>query len=498
MFRAKYLLVAILLFAITAHGQVSIDLNASKYDSKSIIRSNAGNNSFKIYESVRPFTLNEDLKQINFLSENTQIVLDLFPGHQYTGIISNISTDINSTLILAIIIDDFPLSYGFISTDSRGISFLRIHMPELNSSFEMYYRIETGRSFLAHIDNENQSAFVDGVSIFQNDDNFERRIDFGNVARGSNEVTTIDVMVVYTYNAEMWYDHWGGINNGLASMIADMNTIFGNSDTGVIFNLVFSGPVDFWETNNSSDDLIALRNPSDGIMNEVHFWRETHRADIVTLITDNFDTLGIGPLLRNLPGNPISGFNIVNTNGMALGTYPKVYGQAFGCHNHKENEYSPGPGIFDYSAGWRFQASRLYATYMCNTTGWPDHQTSSRIPYFSNPNIFYDSKSIGDTEHGDNARTIRETKHYVAAYSDLLNTPDAVAINISFSPNPVTDKLNITTSEPLTAVKLFDQQGRLLYEDSTSQINFQSYSEGVYFVYIETSEGRLTKKIIKH
>ena len=91
-----------------------------------------------------------------------------------------------------------------------------------------------------------------------------------------------------------------------------------------------------------------------------------------------------------------------------------------GLHHHKEQNYQPGPGLFSYSAGWRWTGSdeRKYCSLMTYESGvyFADGITHRRVPHLSDPHTTYLGTPSGDLVDGDNARTVREVKHVLAAY----------------------------------------------------------------------------------
>ena len=51
-----------------------------------------------------------------------------------------------------------------------------------------------------------------------------------------------------------------------------------------------------------------------------------------------------------------------------------------------------------------------------------DGQDHFRVAHFSNPAVNFQNVSTGDASDGDNARSIREIKHVIAAYKDKPDT----------------------------------------------------------------------------
>lgn len=74
---------------------------------------------------------------------------------------------------------------------------------------------------------------------------------------------------------------------------------------------------------------------------------------------------------------------------------------------------------------------------------------------------------------------------------------------ISVYPNPTKALLNIVSPEAIIeSVQLYDIQGRLVKERDvdglTASLSLEGYGASVYFVRIKTSDGSVTKQIVKH
>jgi hypothetical protein len=80
-----------------------------------------------------------------------------------------------------------------------------------------------------------------------------------------------------------------------------------------------------------------------------------------------------------------------------------------------------------------------------------------------------------------------------------LSSDDFELINISLYPNPVKSTLSIAVpnSVQLNSVKLYNMIGQELKNTTTNKVDMSEFSAGVYLLELETSEGKLTKKVIK-
>jgi hypothetical protein len=92
-------------------------------------------------------------------------------------------------------------------------------------------------------------------------------------------------------------------------------------------------------------------------------------------------------------------------------------GHNMGCHHRKDQATQPGPGLFSYSAGWRWLGSDglRYCSIMSYQETWSGASVT-QVPYFSNPSVSYKGAPTGDAVNGDNSRTIREIKQVIAGY----------------------------------------------------------------------------------
>jgi len=72
---------------------------------------------------------------------------------------------------------------------------------------------------------------------------------------------------------------------------------------------------------------------------------------------------------------------------------------------------------------------------------------------------------------------------------------------ICIFPNPVNNYMNITSSENMVAVKIFNTVGQIVYNSvaygNSFQVNTQGYESGLYIVQIQTENGFETKKFMK-
>lgn len=221
-------------------------------------------------------------------------------------------------------------------------------------------------------------------------------------ASAVSPLTEIDVMVVYTYAAWQRWEQRGGIHAAMAQGLGAGQLILDNSRIDLRLRIVHSALVDIPESDCTSQINQLARD------REVRGLRQTYGADLVTLVSTNCD--GGAWLLQRWGGEPSSGFSVVGSADIHGATLIHELGHNLGAHHNKDQVPFPGPGIFSYSAAWLWHNGNLPScsvmSYSCGR--W--------LPYFSSPLVAHRGVPTGDAEHGDNARTIRETMGWVSGY----------------------------------------------------------------------------------
>ncbi len=94
-----------------------------------------------------------------------------------------------------------------------------------------------------------------------------------------------------------------------------------------------------------------------------------------------------------------------------------------------------------------------------------------------------------------------ETNTATSTFQTLSNVGFETDDSVRVFPNPTMNRINITASELIKTIQLFDAQGRLmstsLVNDLKSTFDVSSYSKGIYFLKVQTAKGIKTEKIIK-
>lgn len=411
----------------------------------------------------RAISLNPVMGDPSILSEKDTLTLNLFEDVVYTASIDRLTTNINGTFTVRARIDGYPLGYVLISTTGEQ-SLGSIRIPEKGERYLIQSAPDGQTHFLVDADAETIDALEDDPPLIPpkptkaEADEVEQLQE--TMADGPLDPANIDVMVAYTPAARLWAGGVSGMANVIAQAMSNAQLALDNSGTVLTMTLVHSDEVDYTESGSSSTDLTRLRITNDGYLDVVHTWRNQYGADLVALFTKIEDTGGISYLLTSTSGAPAYAFSISRVQQVGW-TYTHIHelGHNMGCHHHKEQNVQPGPGLFSYSAGWRWTGTDngKYCSLMTYESGqyFADGVTHTAVAHFSNPNINYAGVPTGHTADGDNARGVREIKHVVAAYRAVV--PPTTPPNPTASTNLCGDKTLTRSGSPPTGVTWYWQ-----------------------------------------
>ena len=386
------------------------------------------------FEEIRQVEINTLFLEDNakYLKKGDKVTLNLFEKQQVTSTIDRINLNVNGTLSIRSRLDDYPMGYLIMSV-TDGLVTASIRIPELNQRYSLKSHKSSGSSFLKKLDVSRMDILESGPDMIRE---FLPEMTPAQIQRleeaaqrDDNEIALVGVMVIYTPAAANWANtNESSIENSIAQAMEKAQLTLDNSNTLMEMELVYSSQVSYTESGSSHTDLYALTDGT-GVFAEVHDWRETYGADLVGFFTLVTDTGGLGWLLNNKFGLPGTGFSITRVQ-QASWTYTHIHemGHNMGAHHHKLQNVQPGPTIWHnwpenvWSAGWRWQGTnnQMYCDIMTYNNGiyFADGIDATKVPYFSNPDISVMGFATGHAIDGDNARTVREVRHVIAAYTE--------------------------------------------------------------------------------
>ena len=285
-----------------------------------------------------------------------------------------------------------------------------------------------------------------------------------------NENIRQDILIVYTQSACNAAGSCAQLEADITTSIAQMNQAYAESQIDLSMNVTSMRFINYADSGVSTGTALGqIRSTSDGIMDEVHGWRDEDGADLVGLIMD-----GTGCGTAYAPASPASAFNVTDESCM-LGN--RTLSHEIG-HNqgalHDRDQHSGGT-VGGYNYGFKrcsdgsdedFGAPyfRTVMSYSC--TG------ASRVGRYSNPNILFNGVPQGidpdiNAERGAfNARTLNESANYVAGFRDGAPlTPPAPPSGLSAS-SAGADSINLSWTDNS------DNESGFALERSTDNITF--------------------------
>ncbi len=323
-------------------------------------------------------------------------------------------------------------SYRKAATGDNGQHLLLYRNPDDEDIYPCGMDDELTRSEAAHMhhhDSHSQSHIHSAFDI---------------QSSGMEGSVPIDVLIVYTSNAETWAnENEGSIQLLIGEMINISQTVLDNSDAGIELRVVHTYNTSYEQSGDAETDLNRLTaSPSfdlgdeyQGYMENVHTMRNQYGADLVTLLaTESGGNIGgLAFLLNNSAGNANIGFSWNRVQQMTNSTtFIHEIGHNLGnahSRNQRRNAAGVFGGLFDYSTGWRFSGNSgtSYSTVMTYREA-PDRTSSTPILHFSNPEVLFDGSSTGSyndsSSPADNIRSMKYTRNIVSNYRPTqLNPP---------------------------------------------------------------------------
>lgn len=366
-----------------------------------------------------PIEINAKALQPGAVNVGDSILVEPASGVVFTIRVSKVATDINGTLSWTGEVAGHPNGYFLLSV-SEGQALGSIELPDESARYLLRYDTTLQRH-LAY------DALPGGWYALEDSPSPSPPPDVLNVSTTTAaplsdapaDNINLNIMVVYTPAARTWAGGVSGMNTVIAQAIARGQLAMDNTRIPITLRLVHAAEVSYTESEAASTDLNRLTSTSDGYLDNVHTLRTTYGADLVAFFEKINDTGGIGWLLGATNGAPSYAFSITRVQQASF-TYTTVHemGHNMGCHHRRNQSTQPGPGLYSYSAGWRWIGtnSGKYASIMSY-----EEDSYSRVAYWASPTNYYMGAATG-TATDDNARTIRNVKAVVAGYRTAVAT----------------------------------------------------------------------------
>jgi hypothetical protein len=234
---------------------------------------------------------------------------------------------------------------------------------------------------------------------------------------------TVDVMVLFTNQAAAATSNMQALAEGA---IQSSNTSFSNSNAGVTFNLIHYQQVSYNESNSTVTDLNRLKGTSDGHMDNIHSLRDQHGADVVVLLAANYSgSCGRAAEIGAVSSEAFA----VTRDDCAIGNYSFAHeiGHLAGARHDSDPNSSP----YAYGHGFRYTPAYWRTIMGVQVT------SVFRVPYWSNPDVYYGGVAMGSSSWRDNARVWDVRANTMAGFK----TPPPITPIASIS-GPITIQTN--------------------------------------------------------
>lgn len=260
---------------------------------------------------------------------------------------------------------------------------------------EIYTINYTGKG-IHRVDEINASALPET----RNDDReIAPKADGGKERDCPDPATQVDVMVVYTADAETGAGGAEGMEAFVYECIYFTNLAYQNSNVNLTMHLVHHEKVTYTETGDENTDLTKLETPGDGEMDNVHTLRDAHGADLVSLITETMG--GCGLANRQFPvtaGFESSAFSVVKRTCAAAGlsfAHETAHnmGARHDCANAANSAGANHGHFVSAPADGSGSSWRTVMAYSSCTAG-----PCTRIPFYSNPGLNFSPTASASTD----------------------------------------------------------------------------------------------------
>jgi hypothetical protein len=239
----------------------------------------------------------------------------------------------------------------------------------------------------------------------------------GGAIEASNGGYVHDLLVVYT-TAAREVNGRATLESQIRNAVVATNQAYQNSGINVTLNLVGMREVAY-TASDLRTATYALRDTSDGKMDNIHSIRDSLGADMVSLVTKGGSGCGWGFIMSyERAGFESSAFSAAKMSCLSSHTLVHELGHNQGSDHNRESA-ALSSTVFPYSYGFRRcntngSGFRTIMSYSCS--GAP------RIAHFSNPRISYNGYATGiayesnPNNSSDNARSINNTAATVSAF----------------------------------------------------------------------------------
>ncbi|MCB9489227.1 MAG: hypothetical protein H6684_10890 [Deltaproteobacteria bacterium] len=228
---------------------------------------------------------------------------------------------------------------------------------------------------------------------------------------------TIEVLVVYTPKAAAAVED---IEAEIALAAEQANASYVDSGVFQRLHIAATRQVEYGETGLLAVDLAALTWKNEGVMDEVHAWREEAGADLVALIvSDGGKFCGSSNIMSTLSLDfAAQAFSVIALD-CAVSQFSFVHelGHLMGARHDVHSDDTTG-APFDFNHGHILTEARRRTIMAFDNFCTGEGYVCPRLGRWSDPTATYEEEALGDAATADNVRTLNATAPYVSNFHE--------------------------------------------------------------------------------
>ena len=209
----------------------------------------------------------------------------------------------------------------------------------------------------------------------------------------AERVFIVDVMALPTPAAIEAAGSLDRLQEEIRVAVVNANLVLQNSQAGLRFRLTSVAPVEYAESGSMTTDLLRLRTPDDGVLDEAFALRDAASADLAMLVT----ATGDAPFASAPGPSAANAFSVIRWDALKS-DLAAALGRNFGCQPQRAS--ANGQPSLPFAYGYTLNAPS-------GLSGTCESIAGTRLAVFSNPNLTYENMPLGVPAGAVGARIMR-------------------------------------------------------------------------------------------